>query len=80
MAKANLFMTTTKYELKEEMPELSLPLALELMKATMSRPTLTETDALRLTEYHLHRNRIARKSHRKSWLRKHKRIKPKPLL
>jgi SRSO17 transposase len=80
VALAHLFMTTTKHELQEEMPELTLPLALELMKATMSRPTLTETDALRLTEYHLHRNRVARKSHRKSWLRKHKRIKPKALL
>jgi len=80
VALAHLFMTITKHELQEEIPELTLPLALELMKATMSRPTLTETDALRLTEYHLHRNRIARKSHRKSWLRKHKRIKLKPLL
>jgi hypothetical protein len=80
VALAHLFMATTKHELQEEMPELTLPLALELMKATMSRPTLTETDALRLTEYHLHRNRIARQSHRKSWLCKHKRIKPKPLL
>ena len=69
-----------RYELQEETPELSLPMALELMKATMSRPTLTETDAIRLTEYHLHRNRVARNSHRKSWLRKHKRVKPKPLL
>jgi SRSO17 transposase len=80
VALAHLFMTTTKHELQEEMPELTLPLTLELMKATMSRPTLTEADALRLTEYHLDRNRVARKSHRKSWLRKHKRIKPKPLL
>ena len=41
---------------------------------------LTEADALRLTEYHLHRNKVARKSHHKSWKRKHKRIKLKPLL
>jgi len=47
-------MTTTKHDLKKEMPELTLPLALELMKATMSRPTLTEADTLRLTEYHPH--------------------------
>ena len=80
VALAHLFMTTTKHELQEEMPELTLPLALEMMKATMSRPTFSETDALRLTEYHLHRNRVARKSHRKFWLRKHKRIKLKPLL
>ena len=80
VALAHLFMTTTKHELQEEMPELTLPLALELMKATMSRPTITESDALRLTEYHLHRNKVARASHHKSWKRKHKRIKPKPLL
>jgi SRSO17 transposase len=80
VALAHLFMTTTKNELQEEMPELTLPLALELMKATMSRPTLTEADALRLTEYHLHRNKVARQSHHKSWKRKHKRLKLKPLL
>ena len=80
VALAHLFMTTTKHELQEEMPELTLPLALELMKAAMSRPTLTETDALRLTEYHLHRNKVARQSHHKSWKRKHKRLKLKPLL
>ena len=80
VALAHLFMTTTKHELKEEMPELTLPLALELMKATMSRPTMTEADALRLTEYHLQRNQIARQSHHKSWKRKHKRLKLNPLL
>lgn len=80
VALAHLFMTTTKRELQEEMPELTLPLTLELMKATMSRPTLSEADALRITEYHIDRNRTARQSHHKSWKRKHKRIKLKPLL
>ncbi len=80
VAMAHLFMTTTRQEPQEDMPELTLPLARELMMATMSRPTLTEADALRLAEYHLHRNRVARQSNRQSWKRKHKRIKPKPLL
>ena len=80
VALAHLYITTTRQELQEEMPELTLPLALELITATLGRPTLTETDAIRLTEYHLHRNRVARSSHRKSWKRKHKRVKPKPLL
>jgi SRSO17 transposase len=80
VAMAHLFMTTTRQELQKEMPELTLPLALELITATLGRPTLNEADALRLTEYHLHRNRVARESHRKSWKRKHKRVKPKPLL
>lgn len=80
VALAHLFMTTTRHELREEMPDLTLPLALELMQATMSRHSLSEDDALRLTEYHLHRNRVSYESHRKSWKHKHKRIKPKPLL
>jgi len=80
VAMAHLFMATTRHDLQEEMPEITLPMALELMKATMSRPTLTESDALHLTKYHLQRNRVARQSHRKSWKRKHKRVKPKPLL
>lgn len=80
VAMAHLFMTTTRNELKGDMPELTLPLALELISASLTRPTLSETDALRLTEYHLHRNQVARTSHHKSWKRKHKRLKPKPLL
>lgn len=80
VALAHLFITTTRGELQQELPELTLPRALELMQATMCRPTLTPAEALRLTEYHLHRNRVSYQSHRKSWKQKHKRIKPKPLL
>ena len=80
VALAHLFVTLTKRDVKEDFPELTLPMAMRLLKSTMSRPTLTEEEALRLTEYHLQRNAVARKSHRKSWLRKHKKLKPKPLL
>ena len=80
VALAHLFITTTRQNLKDEMPELTLPIALELMKATMSRPTLTEHDAIRLMEYHLQRNRLAHESHHKAWKRRHKGIKPQPLL
>jgi len=80
VALAHLFITTTRHEMQQEIPELTLPHALELMQATLGRPTLTAADAMRLTEYHLERNRVARTSHHKSWKRKHKRLKPKPLL
>lgn len=80
VALAHLFVTLTKRDVKEEFPELTLPMAMRLLKSTMSRPTLTEEDALRLTEYHLYRNAVARKSHHKSWLTKHKKLKQKPLL
>jgi SRSO17 transposase len=80
VALAHLFVTLTKRDVTEDFPELTLPMAMRLLKATMSRPTLTEEDAMRLTEYHLKRNNVARKSHRKSWLKRHKKLKPKPLL
>jgi hypothetical protein len=38
-------------------------------------PVLTPEKALQLLEYYLQRNRVARKSHEKTWKRKHKRIK-----
>ncbi len=50
VALAHLFMTTTKHELQEEMPELTLPLALELMKAT----TLGDCKKLALYQDLLH--------------------------
>jgi len=77
---AHLFITANRYELKQDIPELTLPMALRLIQAALVKPQLTEDDAIRLTEYHLARNRTARNSHRKSWLRKHKYAKPKRLL
>jgi hypothetical protein len=35
--------------------------------------------ALLLVEYHIHRNRIARRSHTKTWMARHKRVKLLPL-
>lgn len=80
VALAHLFVTLTKLDLKQDFPELTLPMAMRLLKSSLSRPELTENDALRITKYHLKRNATARKSHRKSWLRKHKKVKPKVLL
>ena len=80
MALAHLFVTLTRRDVKEDFPELTPPLAMRLLKSALSRPTLTEGDALRLTEYHLQRNAAARASHHKAWHQKHKRVKPKPLL
>lgn len=80
VALAHLFVTLTRRDVQEDFPELTLPLAMRLLKSALSRPTLTEGDALRLTEYHLERNATARASHHKSWHQKHKKVKPKPLL
>ena len=80
VALAHLYVTLTKRDMKREAPELTLDMALRLLRSAFARPKLTEEDAIGLVAYHLHRNHTARESHRKSWLRKHKRIKPEVLL
>lgn len=80
VALAHLFLMQTRRELKASEPEITLPMALELVRAALARPQLNEDDAIRLTEYHLRRNATARHSHHKSWLKKHKAKIPKPLL
>jgi SRSO17 transposase len=80
VALAHLFLVQTRRELRASEPALTLPLALELVRAALDRPQLSEEDAIRLTEYHLQRNATARASHHKSWLQKHKAKIPKPLL
>lgn len=55
-------------------------MALRLLTSALPRPELTEADAIALVEYHLQRNRTARKSHGKSWHKRHKKVKYKVLL
>ena len=77
VALSHLFVTQTRNELKRDIPELTLDLALQLIRSSMSRPRLSLDDAMDLIQYHLARNRQARKSHRKSWLAKHPNVVPK---
>ena len=80
VALAHLFITINRHELKERIPDLTLPMAMRLIQAALERPHLTEAEAIRLTDYHLARNRIATASHHKSWRHRHKRRKLKRLL
>lgn len=80
VALAHLYVTLTKRDLKRAAPELTLDMALRLLRSAFARAKLTEEEAIGLVQYHLRRNHTARESHRKSWLRKHKRIKPEVLL
>jgi hypothetical protein len=54
-------------------------MAIRLLKAALPRPELTLEAALTIVEYHQRRNEIARRSHAKSWKRRYKGIKVKPL-
>jgi SRSO17 transposase len=80
VALAHLYVTLTKRDLKKDVPELTLDMALRLLRSAFARPQLGPDEAIHLIEYHLERNRVAHESHRKSWLQKHKRIKPEVLL
>jgi hypothetical protein len=80
VALAHLYVTLTKREMKRAAPELTLDMALRLLRSAFARAKLSEEEAIGLVEYHLRRNHTARESHRKSWLRKHRRIKPEVLL
>jgi SRSO17 transposase len=80
VALAHLFVTQTRRDLKRDVPELTLDMALRLVRSTLARPRLSPEDAMELIEYHLARNHQAQESHRKSWLAKHKNIVPKMLL
>ena len=72
VALAHLYVTLTKREMKRDAPELTLDMALRLLRSAFARADLSEDHAIHLVEYHLRRNRIAHASHRKTWLAKHK--------
>jgi SRSO17 transposase len=80
VALAHLYVTLTKQELHRDVPELTLDMAVRVLQSGFARGELHEDAAADIIEYHLRRNRIARDSHRKSWLQKHKRTKLKVLL
>lgn len=80
VALAHLYVTLTKRNIQHDVPELTLDLALRVLRSTFARPTLSEDEAADIIEYHLRRNRTAHESHRKSWLEKHKRLAKKLLL
>jgi len=80
VALAHLYATLTKRDLKRNVPDLTLDMTVQLLRSAFARSELTEEEAMDLIDYHRCRNRIAHDSHRKTWLRKHKRIKPEVLL
>lgn len=71
VALAHLYVTLTRRELKRNTPELTLPMAVRLLRETLPRPRLDENDALRILDYHLTQNSIATASHRNTWIKQH---------
>lgn len=77
VALAHLYVTLTRHDLGQVIPELTLDRAITLLQAAVGVPELTLEHAEHLTHYHLTQNRIAHESHRNSWLRKHNGLDPK---
>jgi hypothetical protein len=46
-----------------------------LLQAVLPLPALTPERAIQFLDYYLQRNRVARKSHEKTWKRRHKKVK-----
>jgi SRSO17 transposase len=80
VALAHLYVTLTTRDVKHNVPELTLDLALRILRSSFARSSLSEDEAVNIIDYHLERNRIAHDSHRKSWMAKHKRLANKLLL
>jgi len=79
VAVAHLLVTGVRLRLKKKASGLTLDMAVRLLKAALPQPDLTLEAAMAIVEYHLRRNEIARLSHVKTWKKKHKGVKVKPL-
>lgn len=79
-ALAHLFVTLTKRDLKHDVPDLTLDMAMRVLRSAFAKPTLSDQEAIDLIDYYRKRNEVARKSHRKTWLAKHKRLARELLL
>jgi SRSO17 transposase len=71
VAMAHLFITLTRRDLQKKAPELTLDRVIRLLVSAIGVAKLSIEASLRLVDYHINRNRIARNSHTKSWIEKH---------
>ena len=76
VALAHLYVMQTRHELQRTTPELTLDMALRLLRAALPRPRLTLEEAGELVDYYLDRNQQATASHRKAWFAKHPNVLP----
>ena len=74
VAMAHLFATLVRQDCQADKTHLTLRQSFDLIRAALNRPPQTYDESLRLTEYYLTRNATATRSHRKTWLQKHKRL------
>jgi SRSO17 transposase len=77
VALAHLYVMQVRRDLKQNTPQLTLDMAMRLLRAALPRPQLTVQDAGDLVDYYVDRNTQATESHRKTWLARHPNVLPK---
>ena len=77
VAMAHLFATLVRAECRAEKEQLSLRQSFDLIRAAIVRRPRTYDESLQLAEYYITRNATATRSHRKTWLQKHKTLADK---
>jgi SRSO17 transposase len=77
VALAHLYVVQTRRDLNRKVPDLTIDMAMRLLRAALPRPQLSLEETVELVDYHRARNKRATKSHRKAWLAKHPNVVPK---
>jgi hypothetical protein len=71
VALAHLYVVQTRRNLKREIPDLTLDMAMRLLRAALPRPHLNVKEAGDLVKYYRKRNKEAADSHKKTWFARH---------
>jgi SRSO17 transposase len=80
VALAHLLVTLTKRDVKRDIPDFTLDMAVRILRVAFAKQTLNDDEAAKIIDYYRDRNKVAHDSHRKSWLAKHKRLATELLL
>jgi hypothetical protein len=79
VALAHLFISLVRKDLRKETPALTLDRTVRMLRAALKLRHLDEDHAVRLVEYYMRRNEIARTSHEKTWMSRRPHVKLLPL-
>lgn len=71
VALAHLYVVQTRRAVNRQVPDLTVDMAMRLLRAALPRPRLTLEEAGELIDYYRGRNKQATESHRKTWLARH---------
>ena len=75
VALAHLYVTLTKRDVRHDVPDLTLDMAMRVLRSAFAKPVLDEQEAIDLIDYYRERNavaheyysRVARSEERRAW-------------